>query len=209
MSIVEYARTYSVSDMTVRRRIKTGKLQAILRNGKYYIPTSAQAVNQHTQLGFSPELETREKELYSNNYSYQDKVDQHSHFVSTPSSPPRSTLKMEAPTSFYDARKRENIVTDKKRVVPEKYWQELSGHSHVSLKAQELLSFCEKALTQYGQQKPDQSYEMLENKKAQLESELNILKGEIKLKDEKIQASQKQIEELNMLIKFLENRQTG
>ena len=38
LSIVEYARTYAVSDMTVRRRIKNGKLQAQLKDGKYYIP---------------------------------------------------------------------------------------------------------------------------------------------------------------------------
>ena len=38
LSIVEYARAFSVSDMTVRRRIKTGKLQSVLKEGKYYIP---------------------------------------------------------------------------------------------------------------------------------------------------------------------------
>ncbi|SME90113.1 hypothetical protein [Pseudobacteriovorax antillogorgiicola] len=37
MSIVEYARTFSISDMTVRRRIKNGKLNAVLRDGKYFI----------------------------------------------------------------------------------------------------------------------------------------------------------------------------
>ena len=37
MSIVEYARTFSISDMTVRRRIKNGKLKAVLRDGKYFI----------------------------------------------------------------------------------------------------------------------------------------------------------------------------
>ena len=40
MSIIEYARQYNVSDMTVRRRIKTGRLNAELREGKYYIPVS-------------------------------------------------------------------------------------------------------------------------------------------------------------------------
>ena len=40
LSIVEYARTYSISDMTVRRRIKTGKLDAVLKDGKYFIPVS-------------------------------------------------------------------------------------------------------------------------------------------------------------------------
>jgi len=43
MSIVEYARTFSVSDMTIRRRIKTGKLRAELRDGKYYIPVRSGA----------------------------------------------------------------------------------------------------------------------------------------------------------------------
>ncbi len=38
MSIVEYARTFAISDMTVRRRIRTGKLGAELREGKYFIP---------------------------------------------------------------------------------------------------------------------------------------------------------------------------
>lgn len=37
MSIVEYARNFAISDMTVRRRIKNGKLNAVLRDGKYYI----------------------------------------------------------------------------------------------------------------------------------------------------------------------------
>lgn len=38
LSIIEYARRFKISDMTIRRRIKTGKLQAILQDGKYYIP---------------------------------------------------------------------------------------------------------------------------------------------------------------------------
>ncbi len=40
LSIVEFARRYKISDMTIRRRIKTGKLQAVLQDGKYYIPMS-------------------------------------------------------------------------------------------------------------------------------------------------------------------------
>jgi len=40
LSIVEYARTFAVSDMTVRRRIKTGRLHAVLQEGKYFIPVA-------------------------------------------------------------------------------------------------------------------------------------------------------------------------
>ncbi len=42
LSIIEYARRYNVSDMTIRRRIKTGRLNAILRDGKYFIPAQAE-----------------------------------------------------------------------------------------------------------------------------------------------------------------------
>ena len=42
-SIVEYARAFSLSDMTVRRRIKNGKLIAELKDGKYYIKIPNQA----------------------------------------------------------------------------------------------------------------------------------------------------------------------
>ncbi len=43
LSIVEYARKFAISDMTVRRRIKNGKIKAILKEGKYYIPSSGRS----------------------------------------------------------------------------------------------------------------------------------------------------------------------
>jgi hypothetical protein len=43
LSIVEYARKYQISDMTIRRRIKTGKLKAELKDGKYYIPAGQES----------------------------------------------------------------------------------------------------------------------------------------------------------------------
>ena len=42
LSIVEYARAYNISDMTIRRRIKTGKLSATLKDGKYFIPVDSE-----------------------------------------------------------------------------------------------------------------------------------------------------------------------
>lgn len=54
LSIVEYARRHSVSDMTVRRRIKTGKLKAILKEGKYYIPDYVTSSQQRTVQAHTP-----------------------------------------------------------------------------------------------------------------------------------------------------------
>ncbi|MFW7378197.1 MAG: hypothetical protein ACOH5I_05290 [Oligoflexus sp.] len=48
MSIVEYARKFAISDMTVRRRIRNGKLHAVLRDGKYFIPMHDQHDQQST-----------------------------------------------------------------------------------------------------------------------------------------------------------------
>ena len=46
LSIVEYARATGTSDMTIRRRIRTGKILADLRDGKYFIAVGAdQAVD--------------------------------------------------------------------------------------------------------------------------------------------------------------------
>lgn len=42
LSIIEYAREHQLSDMTVRRHIRTGRLEAVLKDGKYFIPAHAQ-----------------------------------------------------------------------------------------------------------------------------------------------------------------------
>ena len=54
LSIIDYARMFNVSDMTVRRRIKAGKLPAKLIDQKYYIavpatqPTPSQSQSAHS-----------------------------------------------------------------------------------------------------------------------------------------------------------------
>lgn len=63
MSIVEYARTFNISDMTIRRRIRTGKLQALLRDGKYYIPietdpASGAPIKQNKQKNLRPNADS-------------------------------------------------------------------------------------------------------------------------------------------------------
>jgi hypothetical protein len=45
LSIVEYARETGISDMTIRRRIRTGRIAAELRDGKYFIPVTVDQSN--------------------------------------------------------------------------------------------------------------------------------------------------------------------
>ena len=53
LSIIQYARNFGVSDMTVRRRIKTGKLKAVLRDGKYYIPIHLSSASSSSNTHYS------------------------------------------------------------------------------------------------------------------------------------------------------------
>ena len=50
LSISEYARNFGVSDMTVRRRVKTGRLHAVLKEGKYFIPVPVNEVRSASQI---------------------------------------------------------------------------------------------------------------------------------------------------------------
>lgn len=60
LSIIEYARQNNISDMTVRRRIKNGRLNAVLRDGKYYIPLnhdgSIQTATPQTQPSYQNQM---------------------------------------------------------------------------------------------------------------------------------------------------------
>ena len=59
MSIVEYARAFGVSDMTVRRKIKTGKLDHEMRGNKYYIKVDGSKAPAKTNIIAQEEITTR------------------------------------------------------------------------------------------------------------------------------------------------------
>lgn len=71
LSIVEYARCFQISDMTVRRRIKTGRLHAVLKDGKYYIPLQEEAEGQNdsfdSPVNLREEIRTPNREFFSQN----------------------------------------------------------------------------------------------------------------------------------------------
>ena len=59
MSIVEYARAFGVSDMTVRRKIKTGKLDHEMRGNKYFIKVDSSKSPSITRPIEQPKTSTR------------------------------------------------------------------------------------------------------------------------------------------------------
>ena len=87
LSIVEYARTYAISDMTVRRRIKTGKLDAVLKDGKYFIPVSPEL--KPRQLHMNQNLNSSEIRSQS---SHKLTSDQNRHLERTNSQPTENRM---------------------------------------------------------------------------------------------------------------------
>ena len=176
LSIVEYARTYNVSDMTVRRRIKTGKLQAVLRDGKYYIPTSEFS---STQPDVEPPKPAAQRALVKQ----------------------RPSAKVEKPiTKTPVAPKARSQATSDRFHIPEQIRNNLDAYSNSMVETSTLLAFCENALDKVSETETrlDQNYQA---KIAQLESQ-------VRAKDLEIKQLCQQVEDLQVLVKILERKQT-
>lgn len=165
LSIVEYARTYAVSDMTVRRRIKNGKLQAQLKDGKYYIPIDYEKVSETSSFSQDPIAPVVDKSLSGG--------------ISDNS-----------------------IVRPVKRVVanniPTRITDDFVAEENVSIDAKSLIEFCNAAVSRIG------SIETHLN--AAFKNKLNSLEATIKLKDNEISQLRQKVEDLEMLVKMLDHR---
>ena len=152
ISINDYARKFNVSDITVRRRIKQGKIPAELKNGKYYIradyrDTSAPPESSHTPPGVVPAV--------------------HPSFAL----PPPPTSKPATP--------------------------ELPTHE-TDVQSKELLEFCDRYLSEF---------KIREQHLAKRhETEIALLEAKLAKKDSEITALKQQIEDLQLLVKILENK---
>ena len=109
LSIVEYARAFNISDMTIRRRIKTGKLVATLKDGKYFIPVDVDAISQNQDLASRP---TR-----YNKYSKATPPNEFSH----PETIKTENLRIDDSNKVDNSTQMNNISTDLKNRTPQSY----------------------------------------------------------------------------------------
>ncbi len=163
ISINDYARKFNVSDITVRRRIKQGKIPAELKNGKYYI--RADYRDSHTtaeQNDTPPPIPTSRAS-----------------FIPPP--PPTS-----AP---YTATEPPQVVATEIPAPPP---------APPAQQSKELLEFCDRYLAE------------LKTREQHLakrhESEIALLEAKLAKKDSEITALKQQIEDLQLLVKILENK---
>ena len=186
MSIVEYARTFAISDMTVRRRIRTGKLDAELRDGKYFIPVLSDAsgnpIRGHVSKGnlqqSHPKPQTTTVETIP--------VNPVSHFkASVPAQPKRAPKVAALP---------------KTSQIPQAVIQQFEGVPELQVSANSLINFCEKSILrqiQLGVESKmhlEQKIQNLHTKNHALQAEASTLK--------------QQVEDLQLLVQMLEKRIT-
>jgi hypothetical protein len=174
LSIVEYARTFAVSDMTVRRRIKTGKLQAVLKEGKYYIPVGPNTAAQAAEFAAAEARQAIEPPTVKP-LAMPAPVMQEEHDASSTQAP--------RPGASF-------------RTLPGNLSNNLQKYDSTLVDTQALLQFCEHSVTRINsiERHLQESFQLrLQNMEAQL-----------KLKDNQIAQLKQQVEDLQMLVKLME-----
>ena len=182
LSIIEYARTFGISDMTVRRRIKTGKLKAVLKDGKYFIPQGEGALA-------GKMVAESEKSVSGNSGPAGHSGSGGSGSGSLEMQKPVATGQISQP--FFGG-------TAKTAPLPSHLRQDFSQKDKSLVDAKSLLQFCEHALA-----KLEASEGVLERKYiaivSSLETKIQYLQGEV-------DRYKQQVEDLQLLVKVVEQK---
>ena len=165
ISINDYARKFNVSDITVRRRIKQGKIPAELKNGKYYVRADYQDPSTAAEQNNTPPPGV----------------------VST--TRPSFSLPPPPTSVPYTATEPPKVVATE---IP------MQTTPPPAQQSKELLEFCDRYLAE------------LKTREQHLakrhESEIALLEAKLAKKDSEITALKQQIEDLQLLVKILENK---
>lgn len=224
LSIVEYARAYNISDMTIRRRIKTGKLSATLKDGKYFIPVDIESLpKRDSEPSTHHEVPSSQQRLGGGHhlgphpaYNYPSSFPApHPRAASTPPQSPES-----APSSaewIHKASQRrpgppvetpvgpgQDVQHPQQRHIPHDLATNLTKAGQagvVSVPSQKLLSFCDELI--------QQSKLRLGEVTKSYDNKLLYLEKSLEMKDAKITELQQKIEDLELLIKIFEAKVKG
>lgn len=203
LSIVEYARTFNLSDMTVRRRIKTGKLHAVLKDGKYYIPTQ----NSETKRATPPAPEADEFS-HTGNYRYESSPaprgpSPEMQIVKAHPAAGRTIVAPQDPMRVHQSViPSAPAVTDRDDVrysaVPTSLAAPLIANERSLVDTRALLAYCEATLKKMN----ELERRTVERFKAKLES----LEATLQLRDKEIRTLKQQVEDLQVLVGILEKK---
>lgn len=210
LSLVEYARAFGMSDMTVRRRIKNGKIKAVLREGKYYIPVAPEGGQRRPSMP-EPGGRPMAQPTMSVHASMAKPVSSEMMVVKG-TSPTESAL----PHGYYPQPKQQggsvggsgyrpnhhgptntNFAADD-QVIPSQYKRSIEGSETSLVHTQALIDFCENAL---------KGFEHLDEAIHQkYKSKIQALEASVKAKDAELASLYQQVEDLQLLVKVFEKK---
>lgn len=180
LSILEYARAFAMSDMTVRRRIKNGKIRAVLRDGKYYIPLNAERPEAPVS---QPRVMAQpiERPVVRPNYDY---------------APPKAPEPLSTPTVSRSVIGQ--VPASTYNPIPETVTRPLLQYEQSAVNTQQLLGFCQNILKRAeGQERHiEQKYR----------AELDALQQQIQNRNLEIAQLKQQVEDLSLLVKMFERK---
>lgn len=221
LSIVEYARAYNISDMTIRRRIKTGKLSATLKDGKYFIPVDIENLPKRDSEPSSHHEPPRpsshqgaaapghHRGPHAHNYpptpfpaQHYPREAAHTQSAEPPPSSPEWIHKSASPRQGSPAEGTGGdgeVMHAHRRHIPHDVAANLvkaSPTGVVSVSSQKLLHVCDELIQQWKLRLDDvtKSYD----------NKLLYLEKSLEMKDAKITELQQKIEDLELLIKIFE-----
>ena len=177
MSINDYSRSYSISDMTVRRRIRTGKLQAVLRDGKYFI----QIPYGHAPF---PENESAQAPPLPSPVMMTQVVSAASATAARARTQQGATQLPQHPVEF--------------RHVPPHLAATLGSRDSVNVASAELLAFCEASLRRFA----DFERRIV----AENQTKIQTLQQELNIKNLELKQFKQQVEDLQVLVNLMESR---
>jgi|GEM_PF-6528277 len=181
LSIVEYARAFGVSDMTVRRKIKTGKLNHEMRGNKYYI-----RVDQPTNNVVAPAIPVVSPKVEA---PIQSPV------VNEQNEIPQSTLiKKQSVQNPLQAQKQKLVHAEKKINAQ----SESDRESQVRIEAENLLKLCNTIISE-GKKKES----LMQSK---FDAETRVLESQLRAKHTEIGSLKRKLEDMQLLIKMLESK---
>jgi hypothetical protein len=204
LSIVDYARATGISDMTIRRRIRTGRIRAELRDGKYYIPVDLNSheserrsthnnSHHHNQViknHPNPERTSRQN-FQERSMPYVRRADEashHSHSTNVAGN------HVGFGSSSYNNRPAWNNV-------PETMARPLIDAGLASVEARALIEFCERAL--------DQARSTVDTVEAKYVARIESMTAQLMNRDQEIKSLNQQIEDLQLLVQILERKKVG
>ncbi len=203
LSISEYARTFGVSDMTVRRRVKTGRLHAVLKEGKYFIPVQlgdGRAPTQNERPVSSTQGSAHsQKRAGGEMQVIKGHPQAHKTFMANePRHAPMQQMMREPEPASPHVRADYIADGDGDSVIPHSLRRPLHGGETSLVDTRALIAFCEATMRKVseGERRTVEKFK----------SKLEALEATLVSKDMEIKSLRQQVEDLQLLVKILEKK---